>query len=160
MKRMLLLLCATIILFGCNQSNKVTYSEFVAFGSDGWDPMCTVGFSPYPMDSVVKKGDKFNLILTLRYTAKDLTQVIPLEITEEDENGVIRTERRSIRLCDKDGDPTGNKGIALYEISDTLHSHLSLPDGYSLSIQSLSPPENTLCLRNLGITLVRSEKKE
>lgn len=147
-----------LMLTSCNEVKQTAYSEFVAFGSDGWDPVCVLDFAPYPVDSVCTPGDKFDLILTLRYSPRDLAEVIPIEITEEDEEGVIGTRRVSIPLCDADGKPRGKRGIALYEISDTIKKGFSLPDGYSISVQSLSPAENTLCLRNLGIILVRSER--
>ena len=155
MKQLLLYLSAIAVLASCNRAEKVAYSDFVAFGEDGWDPLCVVGFTPYPADSLAPPGERFDLILTLRYSPRDLSQSIPLEITEEDENGITDTERITIKLCDDKGEPLGKKGIALYEISDTLRRNISLPDGYALSVSSLSPPENTLCLRNLGITLTR-----
>lgn len=146
------------MLTSCKEVKTTAYSDFVAFGSDGWDPVATIDFSPYPADSVITPGERFDLILTLRYSPRNLAQVIPLEITEEDEEGVIATRHVSIPLCDTDGKPRGKKSIALYEVSDTIRSRFPLPDGYSISIQSLSPTENTLCLRNLGMILVRCEK--
>lgn len=152
-------LASAVTLFAsCSEVENTAYSDFVAFGTDGWDAACVVGFSPYPADSILSPGDKFDLIVTLRYSARNLSGDIPLEITEEDEEGVTGSTRVNIRICDNDGKPIGKKGIALYEISDTIRRDFSLPEGYSLSISSLSPPENTLCLRNLGITLSRVKK--
>ena len=159
MPRILLIAILSLLaLTSCNEVKDVAYSEFVAFGSDGWDPVCPLDFSPYPADSVMTPGEKFDLILTLRYSPRNLASVIPIELTEEDEEGVMATTRISIPLCNAKGKPRGMRGIALYEVSDTIKKGVSLPDGYSISVQSLSPAENTLCLRNLGIILVRSER--
>lgn len=159
MPRFLFIAILTLLAFtSCNEVKQTAYSEFVAFGSDGWDPVCTLDFFPYPTDSVITTGDKFDLILTLRYSPRDLASAIPMEITEEDEEGVIGSKRVTVPLCDADGKPRGKRGIALYEISDTIKKDFSLPDGYSISVQSLSPADNTLCLRNLGIILVRGER--
>lgn len=142
------------LLGSCRGEDTPAYSEFVAFGSDGWDPICIVGFNPYPNDSLNIKSQRYDLVMTLRYIGKDLTPYVPLEITEENEDGVIATERRIIHLSDSSGTPLGKKGIVLYEISDTLHRAMKIPDGYSISFTTLSPPENTLCLRNLGVSLI------
>ncbi|MDE7438387.1 MAG: hypothetical protein K2M93_07870 [Muribaculaceae bacterium] len=147
-----------LMLTSCEEVKQTAYSEFVAFGSDGWDPVCTLDFTPYPTDSVITPGEKFDIILTLRYSSRNLTDAIPMEITEEDEEGVMATEQVTIALCDRNGKPRGKRGVALYEISDTIKKDYSLPDGYSISIQSLYPADNTLCLRNLGIILVKSGK--
>lgn len=90
------------------------------------------------MDSVLSPADRFDLILTLRYSPADASSVIPLEITEEDENGEIETRQVSVRLRDKDGKPLGRKSVYLYEVSDTLRRNFALTDGYIVGITSLS----------------------
>lgn len=147
-----------IFVTSCREVENVAYSDFVAFGTEGWDPLYVIDFSPFPVDSVLEHGEKFDIILTLRYSPKHLAQQIPIEVTEEDEGGVIGTSRISVSLCDADGKPKGKRGIALYEISDTLKRDFVLPEGYMLSLSSLSPSSNTLCLRNLGITLKRTRR--
>ncbi len=138
----------------CRRIDNAVYSEFAAFGSEGWDPMSTADFAPWPSDSVMNSADRFDLILTLRYSPKDATSEIPMELTEEDENGVIDVRNITMRLRDDAGNLLGNKSVFLYEISDTIRRDFKIPDGYSVSIASLSPASNTLGLRNIGLTLV------
>lgn len=149
-----IILTGITVFFGsCRRVDNVVYSEFANFDSRGWDPVCVLPFSPWPMDSIINTGDKFDLILTLRYAPDYATSLIPLEITEEDENGVFATTRVSVRLLDKNGKPRGRKSVYLYEISDTLRKGFKLSDGYAVNIATLSPPSNTRGLRNLGLTL-------
>lgn len=137
----------------CRRIDNVVYSEFAAFGNEGWDPVCAVNFSPWPSDSIMNPSDRYNVILTLRYSPQEATSEIPLEITEEDETGVIDVRRVTMRVRDDDGTLIGRKSVVLHEIADTLRRNFKIPDGYNISITSLSPADNTRCLRNIGMTL-------
>lgn len=156
----LIILSGIIMLFGsCRRVDNVVYSEFANFDNEGWDPVCVLPFSPWPMDSILTHADRFDLILTLRYAPNYPSSEIPLEISEEDENGVFATNRLTVRLRDKNGKPRGRKSLYLYEISDTLHRDMQLSDGYVVNIATLSPPSNTQGLRNLGLTLALTTPK-
>ncbi len=151
---LIVILTVTGAFFGsCRRVDNVVYSEFANFDSEGWDPVCVLPFSPWPMDSILNPTDRFDLILTLRYAPNHASSEIPLEIMEEDENGVCGTNRVTVRLRDKNGKPRGRKSLYLYEISDTLRHRIQLSDGYVVNIASLSPLSNTRGLRNLGLTL-------
>lgn len=154
-----LIIVAVLMTAGasCRRVGNVVYADFAAFGTEGWDPVCVVPFSPWPVDSVVTPDDRFDLILTLRYSPGEVPMEIPLEITEEDENGIAGTNRISIRLRDKEGKPRGRKGLWLYEISDTLRRGFRIPDGYLVEIASLSPSSHTRGLRNIGLTLIKRQ---
>ncbi|MDE7116669.1 MAG: gliding motility lipoprotein GldH [Muribaculaceae bacterium] len=145
--------CLILLCGSCRRVDDVVYSDFATFDREGWDPVCVIPFFPWPVDSVLSPSDRFDLILTLRYSPADASSVIPLEITEEDENGEIGTHRVSVRLRDKEGKPLGRKSVYLYEVSDTLRRDFALADGYLVGITSLSPLENTRGLRNIGLTL-------
>lgn len=156
----MIILSGMITLFGsCRRVDNVVYSEFANFDNEGWDPVCVLPFSPWPMDSILTHADRFDLILTLRYAPNYPSSEIPLEISEEDENGVFATNRLTVRLRDKNGKPRGRKSLYLYEISDTLHRDMQLSDGYVVNIATLSPPSNTQGLRNLGLTLALTTSK-
>lgn len=156
----MIILSGMITLFGsCRRVDNVVYSEFANFDNEGWDPVCVLPFSPWPMDSILTHADRFDLILTLRYAPNYPSSEIPLEISEEDENGVFATNRLTVRLRDKNGKPRGRKSLYLYEISDTLHRDMQLSDGYVVNIATLSPPSNTQGLRNLGLTLALTTPK-
>lgn len=155
-----IILSGIIMLFGsCRRVDNVVYSEFANFDNEGWDPVCVLPFSPWPMDSILTHADRFDLILTLRYAPNYPSSEIPLEISEEDENGVFATNRLTVRLRDKNGKPRGRKSLYLYEISDTLRRDMQLSDGYVVNIATLSPPSNTQGLRNLGLTLALTTPK-
>ncbi len=140
----------------CRRVDNVAYADFENFGSEGWDPALPLPFVPWPMDSIVNPGDKFDLVLTVRYSPRSSISQIPIEICEEDENGVFAKTRFTLNLRDNKGDPRGKKGISLYEFSDTLRRNFSIPDGYMIELQSLSPVEATYGLNSIGFSLLES----
>ena len=79
--------CLILLCGSCRRVDDVVYADFATFDREGWDPVCVIPFFPWPMDSVLSPADRFDLILTLRYSPADSSSVMPLEITEEDENG-------------------------------------------------------------------------
>lgn len=154
--------CLTIclaLLPSCRRVENVVYADFENFGSEGWDPALPLPFVPWPMDSIVNPGDKFDLILTVRYSPLSSLSIFPIEMSEEDENGVFATTRIDLRLRDEKGKPRGKKGISLYEYSDTLRRNFSIPDGYLIELQSLSPLENSYGLNSIGFSLLESGKQ-
>lgn len=154
----ILLVGMVAVCGSCRQIDNIVYSDFMSFGSGGWDPACVLPFSPLPMDSVMDPDERYDLILTLRYSSIGASSDIPLEITEEDENGVTGTRVLKVHLRHDNGKPRGRKGICLYEISDTLRGNFKLPDGYMVEIASLSPASNTVSLRNIGLTLSKTAR--
>ena len=88
--------CLILLCGSCRRVDDVVYADFATFDREGWDPVCVIPFFPWPMDSVLSPADRFDLILTLRYSPADASSVIPLEITEEDENGEIETRQVSV----------------------------------------------------------------
>lgn len=153
-------LAAALMATGCRRVEDVAYSDFRSFGSEGWDPETILSFAPWPMDSVVMPHDRFDMVLTIRYTPHPGVSVIPIEITEEDENGVTANRRINVRLRKSDGTPRGHRDISLYEISDTIRRRFVLPQGYLVELTSLSPPDNTAGLKNIGISLCETGHKK
>ena len=150
-----LAVCLTL-LPSCRRVDNVVYADFENFGSDGWDPARPLPFVPWPMDSIVNPGDRFDLVLTVRYSPLSSLSLLPVEISEEDENGVFAKTRINLRLRDGKGHPRGKKGISLYEFSDTIRRNFSIPDGYLIELQSLSPIEGTEGLNSIGFSLLES----
>lgn len=147
------ILATALMASGCRRVEDVAYSDFRSFGSDGWDPGTVLSFAPWPMDSVVMPADRFDMVLTLRYIPRPGVSVIPIEITEEDEDGVTAIRRINVRLRKSDGNPRGHRDISLYEISDTIRRRFAIPQGYLVELTSLSPADNTAGLKNIGLSL-------
>lgn len=137
----------------CRRVEGVVYADYESFDGNGWDPACLLSFSPIPLDSVITTADRYDIVLTLRYSPANASKTLPIEISEEDENGVISTRRVNIHLRKPDGKFRGRKSIHLYEITDTIRRDFRRPDGYIVNLSSLSPAVNTQCLRNLGISM-------
>lgn len=145
-----------MIPMACRRVDNVAYSHFECLGNEGWDPVMVLPFFPFPMDSIITPADRYDLILTLRYSPRTSTAVIPLEISEEDENGPMESRRLNIRLRDDNGNFIGRGGLPMYEISDTIKRNFKLPDGYLVELASLSPEENTTCIHSVGLSLRKS----
>lgn len=157
---LLMAICLASTLGSCRRVENVVYSEFEVLGSGGWDPNYILSFAPMPVDSIVSPGDCFDLILTARYLPKKGISEIPVEITEEDENGVMAEHRITLHLRDSKGNPRGRKSVSLYEISDTIKRNFKLPDGYLIEMASLSPLSNTEGLQSVGLTMTIKNKRK
>ena len=152
-----LLAIGIVFLPSCRRVENVVYADFEDFGSMGWDPARLLPFVPWPMDSIVTPEDRFELVLTVRYSPSIQTSIIPLEITEENADSVFATTRVNLKIRDENGELKGRKGISLYEYSDTIRSSFSIPDGYQVELQSLAAMEDSYGLRSIGFTLIKSE---
>lgn len=144
-----------IVSAACRRVDDVVYSEFETIPTDGWNPAFVASFAPWPADSVMTPGTRYDLQLTIRYSPSQANTEIPLEITEEDETGITDVRDITVHLRDADGNPRGRKGVFLYEISDTLRKAFTPPAEYLVEIATLSPEANTRGIRNVGVTMIR-----
>lgn len=160
MKRIKAYMCAVLFMGigvlsqNCTDGNPPVYSEFIDLGTNGWDPINILPYNPYPIDSTMNPGERFDLILTVRYSLRGNDTSLPIQIYEESSLGVVENRRITVPLRNSRGEPLGRKGVVLYEVSDTLRRNFVLPPHYDVSITSLAPRSRTRSIRAIGLTLV------
>ena len=150
----IILLGLIIGLTSCKEVKTIRYSEFEHIGEEGWDPIRILSFAPFPTDSLLSPDTRYSLVLTLRYSQECMATQLPVRITEQNDDGDYSSRIRKLYLRDKSGNLQGRKGLALYEITDTLNKAFVLPENYLVDIEVLAPAEYSKGLVDVGLELV------
>lgn len=143
-----------LLVTSCRQSGGVDYSHFEQIGSEGWDPLDQLVFEPWPMDSVLVPGRTYRMRLVFRYSTLAKVPDLPLAVTVEDENGVMRSDTIVINH-DGDSSVARKTKYGVREFGITLDPSVALRDGYAVTLSPLASREQTQGLLNVGIILTR-----
>ena len=150
----IILLGLIIGLVGCKDVKTAKYSEFEHIGEEGWDPARILSFTPMPVDTMLPADTHYSLVLTLRYSSDCRVTELPIRVTEQNDEGEYYSQIRKLTLRDKTGIPRGRKGLALYELSDTLRRAFELPGNYWVELETLAPAEYTKGVNDVGLELI------
>lgn len=137
----------------CSRIEKVEYSRFYDFGRRGWDPVECLEFNPWPADSVMHPGDKFDIILCVRYSGKCRLRELPLRIEQVSLSQAPDTLSLSIPLFTSSGARRGKGPYTVYEITDTIVRSVSLSEGYTLTLFNPLDARATAGITNIGLIL-------
>lgn len=143
-----------LLISGCRRVDNVVYSEFVSFGEEGWNPVRTVEFMPWPLDSVHASSDRYDILVSVRFNPAEAPAALPLLVRQEDNEGNTVTDTLRIPLRDGDGDPLGRRSLVLYDNSVTFRKDTAITEGFALELVSLLPMEKTKGIKDLGIQLI------
>lgn len=156
MNRLVYIALTSIILStGCRRIDNVTYAGFEDIASDGWDPAYVLGFSPWPVDSVMAPGTTYDVNICVRYSAR--FRPTPLHLIVMSENGDTQTsDTITIRLEPPASKPGGRGSYGVYEVTRQIASHLALQNGYLVELRSLTAKDNTRGILNIGVQLVEN----
>lgn len=139
----------------CTDSDTVPYSHFEQVGSDGWDPLDILVFEPWPADSAAAAGSVYRMDLVMRYSSRFRTADLPLALTIEDENGIVRADTIVIKPADSKNVETRQR-YGVREMRMTLDPQLRLHDGFAVTVSPLAAREQTKGMLNVGIILTDS----
>lgn len=149
--------CCIMLLLdisGCREVNGVLYSKFYNIPAEGWDPVKTIGYDPWPSDSAKAVG-AFDYYACVRYSAKTPMPPLRLVATCEDESGTLATDTITLTLFDAKGNPTGRGQYGIYEISVPIMADFKLRPGFGADLRSLTPKDDTRGLLSVGTSLCR-----
>ena len=152
------LLSASILSGGCRRVGDVVWSEFAAVGRNGWDPVMSQEFMPWPFDSVTNPSDRYTLAVCVRHTSRKPLAPLHLIAIQEWSDGKSVADTLRISLTPPPNTPSGRGAYGIYETLDTLTTDLRLTPGYSVTLRSLSPAAQTRGLTNVGLVLSLSSK--
>lgn len=145
------------IITACSKVTPVEYSRFYDIPSDGMPQEMVYEFNPVPADSASIGKDLYDVVLTVRYNNRCRSSNVILDIEEISlENMRPDSTRIDIPLFDNEGKPAGSGNFGLFEISDTLRRAVPLQEGYSVSVSSPLPGEQTAGINAIGISAVPS----
>lgn len=148
-----IIMIISLLLPGCRRVEGVVWSSYTDLPPNGWDPIHVLGFSPWPEDSVVNPSDRFNLTLSLRFSARKNLPPITIVVRQEDNMRFLSADTLEIHPAAPASRPFGQGAYGVFETSDTILRNIKLTDGYLIELQSLSPQESTIGLMNIGLTL-------
>ncbi len=156
-----LLLCSfisltSLLLPACRRVNDVVYSETYDIGSLGWDPSRPYCFNPYPADSTLAPGDRFDLLLNLRHTAAMRLAELPIAVRIETNDATLLLDTLRLNMRQPNGRFAGRKELTVYELSDTLLRSVELRPGLAVELRPLLPASATRNVVSVGITMTQT----
>lgn len=143
-------------LLSCSRLPVADFSEFVDFPPSGIPQNREYDFFVTAADSADVVSGRHNALLVVRYSAKCPSRSIILNIEELSLSHCRPdTTKLELQLFDNDGLPLGKGAYGIYEITDTLHKGIVIPDGYTLSFSSPLPDGKTAGVKSIGLVVKR-----
>ena len=138
----------------CNQIPQTDYSSFIDIPAEGMPENWEFDFTPTAEDSAAVMSRPQNAVLIIRYTGACPSREILLNLEEVSLAGEI-PDSTSLRipLFTENGTPLGNGVYGVYEIADTIHRGIKVPDGYVLSVSSPLSQGDTRGIKSIGLIL-------
>ena len=155
-----IILSAVAILSGCRRVNNVVWSKYVSLPEDGWDPVNVIPFFPWPEDSIANPGDRYSLILSVRFSPINRPSKLHLVMRQDSDEGGESSDTLAVDLLPPQSTPVGRGTYAVYETVDTLLRGIDLKPGYCVELQSLSMTDNTKGIIDIGMILEVDNDKE
>lgn len=145
------------IMSSCLENSGVEFSSFVDIPESGIPSGWEYEFSPVPTDSCNVDSIPYDVMIVVRYSASAKPREITFNL-EEISFGMECPDstKLTIPLFDKEDRPIGNGIYSIYETTDTLHRSIKIPEGYSISVGSNIPQEETEGIHAIVIVMSRS----
>ena len=141
--------CLLLAAGGCSDARMPAYSHFEQIGTDGWDPLDLIVFEPWPVDSADARLSAFDVDLVLRYSVRLPVSDLPVAVTVEDEDGVLRSDTIIVRYG-HEGNASSRLRYGVREAVVRLENNVRLRDGYAVSLSPVASRECTEGLLNVG----------
>lgn len=147
----------SILCSSCLQNAGVEYSCFAATGETGISENWEYEFSPIPADSASIGKIPYDLILVVRYSSTTESKDVMFDIEEFSlQQDSPDTTSVKVSLFNEENKPLGKGNFSIYEITDTLRHGMKIPEGYTISVSSPLPQEETRGINAIGIVLSRT----
>ncbi|MDE7442495.1 MAG: gliding motility lipoprotein GldH [Muribaculaceae bacterium] len=156
----IILASATLFFSGCRRVDNVVWSKYAPLPTEGWDPINVIPFFPWPEDSIANPADRYSLVVSVRFPATKTFAPLHLAIMQEDESGWSASDTVTINLLPPSNTPTGRGTYGVYEAVDTLTRGITLRPGYCVELQTLSVPERTQGLLDIGLILAIEKENQ
>lgn len=145
-----------LAMMSCNRLPVADYSEFIDIPPSGIPQNRCYDFATTASDSAEVISGRHDAVIAVRYTGRCPSRSIILNIEEFSlSHECPDTIRLELQLFDEKGNPEGKGAYGIYEITDTLHKGIAIPDGYILSFSSPLPDKKTAGIKSIGLILNR-----
>lgn len=143
-----------LITCGCRRVNNVVWSKYAPLPEEGWDPINVIPFFPWPEDSMNAPDDRYSLLLSVRFSSTDTPSTLHLALNQECDAGMIRRDTIAVPILAPKEMAMGRGAYGVFETVDTIIRDIKLQPGYCVELQSLSVPENTVGIKDIGLILL------
>ncbi|MDE5870117.1 MAG: hypothetical protein K2H18_07775 [Muribaculaceae bacterium] len=157
------LLAITIIAltaYGCRRVNNVVWSKYSDLPEEGWDPINVIPFFPWPEDSLTTSDDRYSVLLSVRFSSIDTPTTLHLAVNQESDTGFIHSDTIAVPLLPPVEKVMGRGAYGVFETVDTIIRGVTLQPGYCVELQSLSAPENTVGIKDIGLVLLLENENQ
>ena len=156
-----LLICflmAACLVCSCKTENRedTAYIRFVRINGNERDAREAITFEPETIDSASKISGPCKIELVLRFSGRDIRKAVPLLVTLEDENGIIRTDSIT------DYKSYAEKKRRQYGLTETrliLDTALMVKDGFTASIMPMIPKNEDTEMIDIGLIISRNQNR-
>ena len=136
----------------CREASSVQDSQYYDFDSRGMIPNMEYIFYPFKDSLLTKSQQKFDIVVSLRYTDNCPLRDLPIDIEKASlDNDSIISQHCLIPLFDMEGKISGKGNYGIYEAKKVLFRDAIYEEGYYISIST--PQQDTSGLLSIGVTL-------
>lgn len=148
----------TIILLSfldsCGKNDYPVYSEFATINESGIPQNAIISFSPEESDTTLSFNGLYDAVIVVRYTKKVTSDTIFLNLEEfSAKTQVPDSSQLNIPLFDDKGNPRGRGTYGVFEIRDTIHHAIPIPEGYSALFSSPVETAYTKGIKSIGFLI-------
>ena len=138
---------------GCRRVENTVWAEFCDIPSDGWDPIHIYSLQPWPVDSVVNPGDRFDIALACRFLTGNHPRHLHLAYSLSLYDSILRSDTLTLDLLPPRKRPGGYGSYGVYEVIDTVIRDIELIPGTPLDLRNLTTREQTAGILEVGARL-------
>lgn len=141
----------------CEYIPATDYSSFADMPETGMPAKWEFEFPVTEKDSANVLTGRHDAVLVVRYTDRCPSRSIILNI-EEISFSHTHPDSTTIEipLFSNDGKPYGTGVYGVYEVSDTLHKRIIIPDGYTISVSTPLSSSSTIGIKAIGVVIPRN----
>lgn len=122
--------------------------------SDGWHPLETLEFRPFPMDSALA-SQTVDLMLSVRHTENTDVDRIWIKMEQMSAQAVILTDTISVALADRHGQWLGNGIHGIYTVTVPARLAYHLPGSYRVLLTPIASSK-VKGVNKIGLSLIKS----
>lgn len=156
MRLLPLLMVLAAMVGGCREVDNVVYSSFSSIDADGWDPVESFEFSPFPADSATAFNYSYDVRVMVRYDRSATNRKLPLIVEQSVDDAAFRRDSVVFTLFDSEGNPSGDGSLGIYEKELLVAPGTRLSPGYKVNVYSLLNKADSKGILNVGVSLTRT----
>lgn len=149
-----------LLTTGCRHVDRVVYASFADIPAEGWDPLFTPVFNPWPVDSIMTPTDRYDVELVVRCTSTCQPESLPVVVEQSDSSGRVTADTLFIPL-QKDLSSraplpmirSSRLSTLIKECSDTIARDFHPAPGWNVTLYNLLNQKETKGILSIGVVM-------